>query len=84
MKKLRVELEIDVVDLPMDERKRHAEEMGVGVEDVPSLKSMDVHEVASVLDGIATEGVVSMLTEGSDVFANFVRCEVRKARWVKP
>jgi hypothetical protein len=81
MRKLQVTLEIDVADLPKEQRKELAREQECKASDLPSLKDTEAGEVASVLEGIGMEGISEELFAGSDVYVRFTDARIVNAAW---
>ena len=95
MAKLHVTLEIDVEDLPLEERKElialsvyFDEDAEVPDDEVPSLEEYSTEEgafeIARVLEvqGDYTKELFAEFFAGSDVFATFTRTKVVDAKWL--
>jgi hypothetical protein len=80
MKTMRVVVEIDVDDLPADERKRHAKEMEIAESDIPALANTDAREAAECLENLGEE-MLSTAFDGSDTFVIFKDLRVLSAEW---
>jgi hypothetical protein len=82
MKTMRVTLEIDVDDLPADERKRHAEEMEMSVDDIPALANTEAREAAEPLEYIGGD-IITDLFAGTDTFVTYKDVRVLAAEYVE-
>lgn len=82
MKKLRVLLDIEVSDLPINMRELLAQDMQVNVNELETLDSYDAETVADVLNGLGGSAISDMIFEGTDVYAQFDNMHVVHAQWV--
>lgn len=81
---MRVVLELEVDDLPANERKSLAADMNTVPDELPGLESTTAPEAASVLGNCGLCGdIAEMLFEGSDVFVTFTASRVVSAGWIE-
>jgi len=98
MKTLRVVLEIEVKELPEDEKEQSRQELGFGEpseieeedgdepEDEESLFDVDAYspsELADVIEGGFHEEAVREMFAGSSMYVTFGEVSVKEASWIE-
>jgi len=80
-KTMRVTMEIDVDDLPPDQRAEAVEmAMQEPPEELPSLADYSAEDIAEVLDNI-NEDTGAELFAGTDIYVRILECRVTDAVW---
>jgi len=77
-------LEVEVRDLPLEDRAECAKEAECSVHELGSVAEYEADEIAQVLEAVGTgnDGVSGELFGGSSLYAQFTDAKVIAARWI--